>query len=213
MKVCRFIWGGTPMNWCDVTFRIPDVHSQQIPDPAVCTPPWLHWSPSSRCRPNPNACGRPPPWAPPLDPLRATCRQPDAPGNKNYDYSPLNAEARALRRCYSIVHTVYSVPVFGTLQRTEASWLCLNVHGWTSWKKQSRMDRSVPVHCTLFMWMGPLPAQVRYFVFPQFALCGPNNHIITLKSEIPLFNTAWGKNWCWLISWISIWTTSTMLAW
>lgn len=30
--------------------------------------------------------------------------------------------------------TVFSVPVLGTLQRTEASWLCLNVHGWTSWK-------------------------------------------------------------------------------
>ena len=37
--------------------------------------------------------------------------------------------------CFSFsFHTVFSMPVLGTLQRTEASWLCLNVHGVTSWK-------------------------------------------------------------------------------
>lgn len=56
-------------------------------------------------------------------------------------------------------YTVFSMPVLGTLQRTEASWLCLNVHGWTSWKKQSRMERSVPIHWTLFIWIGPVPEE------------------------------------------------------
>lgn len=49
------------------------------------------------------------------------------------------------------------MPVLGTLQRTEASWLCLNVHGWTSWKKQSRRECSDPIHWTLFIWIGPVP--------------------------------------------------------
>ena len=59
------------------------------------------------------------------------------------------------------VYTIFSMPVLGTWQRTEASWECLKVHGWTSWKKQSKMERSDPLHCTLFIWIGPVPEEGR----------------------------------------------------
>lgn len=54
--------------------------------------------------------------------------------------------------------TVACRPLLGTLQRTDTSWLCLQVCSGTCLWRHSVTELSLPVHCTLFMWMGPVPA-------------------------------------------------------
>lgn len=57
--------------------------------------------------------------------------------------------------------TMLCVPVLGTLQRTATSCLCLMVYRGTPLDGHSIRDVSLPVHWTLFMWMGPEPRMAK----------------------------------------------------
>lgn len=68
--------------------------------------------------------------------------------------------------CVSL--TVADRPVLGTLQRTETSWLCLQVYSGTSRNLHCLMELSCPVHCTEFIWIGPVPEKTKISVQISF---------------------------------------------
>lgn len=92
--------------------------------------------------------------------------------------------------------TVACRPVWGTLQRTATSWLCLQVYSGTCLWRHSVMERSRPVHCTLFMWMGPVPAGGGHIgvAFPV--------HTLKLYVEMSKLDTNWSMEGKSMFTWV-----------